>query len=122
MTSKIRIVFTALLALSTLAVGESVTWLQVPDASFYRLSYGTVGGATNVLNVSTNMQTWNDPVRGTTTVSPGASNLVLNVNQRYWLTVQTVISNASVSVISDPSTVVLYTKRPSPGNVLILGE
>jgi len=121
--TKLKIGFIALLAVASLALAENLIWEPVTEATSYRVSWGVVGsGTTNVINASTNLQTWADKVRGTNVVWPGVSNVNFQLNQRSWWTVQTIVSNATTSVIYDPSVIVFYTKRTSPANVLILGE
>lgn len=121
--TKLKFPLVSIVCLLCLSLGaENVTWPPVPEATSYRLSYGLVGGATNILNVGTNVQTWLNKVSGTTFTAAGVSNVPFTLNQRHFVYVQTVVSYGSVSVISDPNTVVFYTPRPSPTNVVIIGE
>lgn len=125
-----RIGFTASLALclsclvgAIALVAEDVCWLPVPDATGYRVSYGVAGsGTTNQVNTGTNTQTFFDRVAGTNlTGRVGVTNLNLILDQRYFLYVQTLQVRSNVSVISDPSSVILYTPRGSPVPV-VLGQ
>jgi len=110
------------LLLSVALVGESVQWDPVLDATGYRLSWGPVGGATNIVNVGTNTISVVNPLTGIAVAKPGVLNLTIPLNVRHQFSVQTVISNASVQVISDPTTVVFYTPRTGPTNVVVVGQ
>ena len=123
MTSTSRIpVFIACAALSAALAAEDVTWQPVPDATFYRLSWGVVGGPTNVVNVATNLQTWTNRVSGATFSAPGVALPTLPLNQRHFFFTTTVQSNATTAVVSSPSSVIFYTPRPSPDGQQVGGE
>lgn len=122
MKSKFLIGFTVclFLASSFIGVAESLTWSPVTDASSYRVFYGIVGGATNQVNATTNLQTWTNPVSGTNYTAPGTTNLNLTLDQRHFLYVVHIISKPGVSVVGNPSSVLFYTPRSGPSNVSIL--
>jgi len=111
-----------LLLLSAVALAESVQWDPVVDATGYRLSWGPVGGPTNVVNTGTNTISVVNPLTGVPAVKPGVLNLSIPLNVRHQFSVQTVISNATTQTLSDPTTVVFYTPRQGPTNVVLVGQ
>jgi hypothetical protein len=118
---KLFVSIVSTLFLSAIAIGEAIVWPAVQDATFYRVSYGAVGGPTNVVNASTNLVTWTNKITGVPFQSPGIDLGNLPLNVRHFIYVQTVQSNATTLVLSSPSVSIFYTPRTSPAPV-VLGD